>query len=335
MEDDRRVSCGVELGFSPSAMLFKSDQPCKEGIVEVDPAELDCAFPLGVCLVLKEDSIVSITGGILEEHVSGWPGVAVYRLKTEHSQTSQIAVIAENSRWTLHIRALMGLQCPGEPTLVYDEVLFTGENGVFPILPDDPMNLEIMPWQEEQGNPFVQADTQLRIETATEYHSWDALDLMPYLMALDSKTRRFSLQQFIEDKNLVFSDHFVTVRLQGPGCREDIRITFYPIPGSLQLLPCRIGEHACLKMGDSETIIQSDNPVLLEDGLRYAQVSGAIHVDEAGTLTAIWMPLVEDALLLVEDGSIPSGSTVSSADLQSNIDFVLLASSDGVECICR
>ena len=43
---------------------------------------------------------------------------------------------------------------------------------------------------------------------------------------------------------------------------------------------------------------------------------------------ATWTPLVEDALLFVEDKQIASGSTVSSSDLRRNVCFVLLASPD-------
>jgi len=252
----------------------------------------------------------------------------LYTLKPECTPISHIVVSAGSCRWTLHIRTLLGLHFPGEPVLACGGVLFTGEDGVFPVLPDDPMYLEIAPWQEEQDNPFARVDTQLQLETPAEYWSWDALDLMPYLSAPDCGSRRFSLKDLCEDRGITFSEGPVAVRLDGPVCREDSRVTFYPISDGVELLPCRIGEHACLRLGNGETIIQSDEPILLEEGLCKNKVSGTLAIDKRGRLTAKWTPIIGDALLVKEDSAIIGGNIITMGDLWEPVELLLLSEAD-------
>lgn len=310
-------------------MLFKSGRARREELIEIAADELMMECPKGVCLLSSEDSLPSAKGGLFEEITKHWKDFRLYRLRSLGSVVPRITVTTEKRKWILDVGTPLELSCRTPLVMCKGDVEFTGSR-VFPVFLDDPMNVELVHWNNDEEFLDSVNQAQLLVETETSTVAWSLPDLVPHVYALNDEGYQFSLRQLLLDKAVPFSAGPIRVSLEGCHCREDITVCFFRIPEVIEVSPSRIGERAFLMLEGYDQTVKSERPLCLADGTEKKRVIGHLQRGESQTLDISWFPIIEEAVLLVDGEPVTNGSILDIALLQKHVEIAFLPCDDRV-----
>ena len=309
-------------------MLFKSGRACREDLIEVAPEEILMGFPKGVCLLSSDDVLPLVKGGVFEETKTRWKGFRLQQLRPASVAAPRITVTAGKRRWQLEVCSPLELRSQAPLIFSKGRIEFTGSQNLHPVAHDDPMNVQIVYWNDSSDFLAVLDDSRLLIETEAECWLSDVRDIRRYFSNEASEHRQFSLRAFCIGENIPLSDGLVSARLEGSRCREDITISFFRIPDEVETPSCRVGEHVYLTLGDTGTTFKSNSPLSLADAEEKKRVIARFQYSEYDSLDISWFPTVEDAVLVVDGELIHNGSSLDLALLKKSPEIAFLPPDD-------